>query len=64
MKERTQAERAELEKTAKTATKAWKVIWYSIAALAVVCAFYNTAHLWTALVAYLLGRFVKFEIDN
>lgn len=65
MKERTQAERAELEKTARIMTKVSKGVCYSIAVLAVGCAiFTNPAHLWTALVACLMGRFITFEIDN
>lgn len=64
MKQRTQAEMAELEKTAKTMTKVWKVICYSIAVMAVGCTFYNPAHAWTGLLAYGLGRFMSFEVDE
>lgn len=63
--ERTQAERAELEKTARTMTKIWKWTCYGIAAMAVVCAiFHNPAHAWTGLLAYGLGRFMTFEVDE
>ena len=64
MKERTQAERAELEKTAKTMTKVWKVVCYSIAVMAVGCTFYNPSHLWTALLAFGMGKLLTFEVDN
>ena len=65
MKQRTQAELAELEKTAKLATKIVKAIFYAISAMAVVCAiFYNPAHAWTGLLAFALGRFMTFEVDN
>ena len=62
--ERTQAERAELEKTAKTMTKVWKWTCYAIAAMAVVCTFFNPAHIWTALLAYGMGKLMTFEVDN
>ena len=64
MKERTQAERAELEKTAKTMTKIAKAVFYSIAVMAVACTFYNPSHLWTALLAFGIGKLITFEVDN